>query len=380
MRVVGYLFVVSVAVSSIVGVSAGCSSSNSVKSTNDGGTTTAGCDNPPTLGDNGFCSSCSFAAGATPTACTTPRPINACCAWVGAPTGEVARGTGLHYFSSDTATVDLGCLTTPPAQGTSQTVTLTGFVKLFSSGGDSAGVKIEIFKEGANGAVGALVGTAVTTTADDVADPPYKDMTGMLPTWLSKCPSDGCKFRSFTYVGVPTETPLIIKTSDALAAGTWADLYDYNIYFSNGAVQAVDGGAMGVTYDPSALAATDIGVVAATVGATIKADKGLIAGEVHDCGDVRLSGATVDSDQPHDGQMFYFTSDETNPLPDLTNKSGTSRLGLFGSINFPTGTPIRLSAVGKYMGGDVLLGTYVVQTFPNAVTALSFRGRRPSQK
>src|SRR5206468_2523742 len=122
------------------------------------------------------------------------------------------------------------------------------------------------------------------------------------------------------------------------------------------------------------------GVVAATVGATIKAGKGLIAGEVHDCGDVRLSGAMVDSDQPHDSQMFYFTDNESDPLPDLNNKNGTSRLGLFGAINFPTGTPIRLSAIGKYNGKDVLLGTYVVQTYAGAVTAMSFRGRRPSQK
>lgn len=59
---------------------------------------------------------------------------------------------------------------------------------------------------------------------------------------------------------------------------------------------------------------------------------------------------------------------------------GTSKLGLFGALNFVTGTPIRLSAIGKYQGKTVLLGTHVVQVFPGAVTALSFRGRRPSQK
>jgi hypothetical protein len=31
-------------------------------------------------------------------------------------------------------------------------------------------------------------------------------------------------------------------------------------------------------------------------------------------------------------------------------------------------------------GSDVLLGTYVVQAHPDAVTVLSFRGRRPTQK
>jgi len=365
---------------------AGCSSSNSIKASNDGGTTSGSCAAPPTLSaaTSSFCSSCSFPAGADPTTCSAVRDLNACCAWVQEPTKELTASTGLHNFSIADSTYkpNLGCLTAPPSSGAPQTVTLKGYLKLFSSGGDSAGVKIEIYKEGDNGGLGALVGAAVTTSKDDMADPPQMPLV----TWLNKCPPEGCKFRSFTYAGVPTETPLIIKTSDASASGTWADLYDYNIYFANG---SVDPGTMTVKYDPSALAATDIGVVAATVGATIKAGKGLIAGEVHDCivpkpGDyaqeVRLSGAMVDSDQPHDSQMFYFTDNEADPLPDLNNKSGTSRLGLFGAINLPTGVPIRLSAVGRSNGADVLLGTYVVQTFPGAVTALSFRGRRPSQK
>ncbi len=377
MRLIGHLvFTMLVGPVALVPI-AGCSSTNSVKANTDAGTAT-GCANPPALADDTFCKSCSFPAGSDPTSCSNVRSINACCTWVQEATKEVARGVNLHNFSSTDATVNLGCLAAPPQAGASQTVTLKGFVKLFSSGGDSAGVKVEIFKEGPNGSLGALVGTAVTTTNDDMADPPYKDMAGMLPTWLSKCPAEGCKFRSFTYSGIPTETPLIIKTSDVMggASPTWADLYDYNIYFANGAVD----GQMAVKYDPSALAASDIGVVAATVGATIKAGKGLIAGEVHDCGDVRLSNATVDSDQPHEGPMFYFSENEADPLPDLNNKIGTSRLGLFGALNFPTGTPVRLSAVGKYNGQEVLLGTYIVQTFPGAVTALSFRGRRPSQQ
>ena len=68
-------------------------------------------------------------------------------------------------------------------------------------------------------------------------------------------------------------------------------------------------------------------------------------------------------------------------VPDKSRGAlGTSKLGLFGTLNLPTGQPIRISAVGKSSGQTVLLGTYTVQTFPGAVTALSFRGRRPWQK
>jgi hypothetical protein len=80
--------------------------------------------------------------------------------------------------------------------------------------------------------------------------------------------------------------------------------------------------------------------------------------------------------------MFYFSDDESDPLPDLerqTSDQGTSTLGLFGALNLATGTPTRVSATGVVNGQLTLLGTYVVQLFPGAVTALSLRGRRPFQ-
>ena len=354
--------------------SAGCSSSNSIHGGGDAGTS-GGCSSPPAVVDTDYCKTCTRSAQASPAQCTPSRNVDACCAWVQAPTVDLSRGgADLHYFGGS-GPVDVGCLTTPPALGTSQTVTLTGHVKLFSHGIDSAGVKIEIFKEAKDGALGALVGQAFVTSNNDTTDP------AQVVTWLNACPTpDGCKFRSFTYPNVPTETPLIIKTSDSAGGSTWAELYDYNIYFANAAVDT----AQTVHYDPSAVAATDIGTVAATIGITIKDGQGLLAGEVHDCGDVRVSGATVDTELAHEGPLSYFTDDETNPLPDqgrAARGQGTSKLGLFGAINIAPNTPMRVNALGKIAGqsGVVLLGTYVVQTFPNAVTALSLRGRRAWQ-
>jgi hypothetical protein len=355
-----------------------CSSSKSPAAAGDGGAG-ATCAAPATLTSADFCATCSFSGDANPATCNDNRPMNACCAWVQEPKQEALRAVGLHYFgATDGVTApNLGCLTSPVALGTPKAITLKGFVKLFSSGNDSTGVKIEIFKEGANGGLGDLVGTAFTTTSDDVKDPPQLP----LPTWSSKCPTDGCKLRSYTYEGVPTETPLIVKTSDATGTGnTWSDLYDYNIYVPNSAVDATNV----APYDPSAVAATDVNTVASAAGGfTIKPDKGVLAGEVHDCGDVRLSGAMVDTDLPHEGEMFYFNDVESDPLPDKTRAPqglGTSKLGLFGALNMETGTPMRISAVIKSGGKDVLLGTYTVQLFPGAITALSFRGRRPWQK
>lgn len=363
--------------SALLFVPLACSSGNSAPLADGGTSGTSGspqsCEAAPTLGKADFCKSCTLSANASPNTCRAPRTISACCTYVQPPTQELVRGTGLNLHSSTDPTINLGCLDNPGELGTSKTVTLKGFLRVFSSGGDSAGVKIELFKEGADGALGEPVGSPVITTSDDTMNPPLMPK----PEWLKKCPQGGCTFRGFSYAGIPTETPLIIKTSDAGDGSSWAQFYDYNVFFANSAATADV-----VSYDPSAVAATDINTVASAAGGfTPKPDKGLIAGEVHDCGDVRLSGATVDTDVAHEGDMFYFGENESDPLPDKSRGSlGTSKLGLFGTLNVPTGTPIKISAVGKYNGQTILLGTYTVQTFPGAVTALSFRGRRPWQK
>lgn len=355
----------------------GCSNKNPIPVTGDGGTVTCASEKAsPSLQKDEFadCTSCTVPTLNPPLTCTETKPITACCVQVQNPTVELFRATGLNYNSapSGQTTPDLGCLDTPKPQGTPQTVTVKGFVKLFSTGDDSSGVKIEIFEAGPNGAIGKAIGTPVETTDASLFQDPK-------PTWSKKCPTEGCTLRAYTYAGVPTETPLIIKTSDAKGSQKWAELYDYNIYYGNDQVQNGE-----IYYEPSAVASTDVNTIASAAGGfTIKADRGVIAGEVHDCGDVRLGGATVNTDYRPEGDMFYFGDNESDPLPDKSRTQaglGTSKLGLFGALNYPTGTAIRISAAGKVGSTKVLLGTIVVQVFPGAVTALSFRGRRPWQK
>jgi len=363
-------------VAAIAVAAVACSSTNTTPNP-DASAPTGGsvsCDSAPALTKAEYCSSCTMAANATPNKCQPPRNVNACCTFVQAPSQELARGTGLVRNSSSDPALQLGCLDDPGVQGASKTITLKGHVRLFSGGNDSAGVKIEIYREGANGALGELVGAPVSTTDDDTKNPPLVPK----PDWLKKCPDGGCTFRAYEYAGVPTEVPLIVKTSDAAGGEQWSALYDYNVYFSNGAVQAGDV----VAYEPAAVAGTDINTVASAAGGfTVKQEKGLLAGEVHDCGDVRVAGATVDTDAPHESEMFYFGENESDPLPDKSRGSlGTSKLGLFGTLNLPTGVPIRVSALGLRNKETVLLGTHTIQTFPGSVTAISFRGRRPWQK
>jgi hypothetical protein len=367
------LFVCGLGIAGIV-ASAACSSTG-VPATKDGGTTTS-CASAPTVEDTSLqqCAGCS-----TTSTCTSAEPLQACCTWVAQPHNALGDGVNLHRYSTTNAgaTPDLGCLTTPGTLGTPQMVTLTGYVWLFSSGVDSQGVKVEVFTENTpttpDGSIsGTALGTFTTSTTMDPIDP-------VDTTWNSKCPN-GCSYRQYTIQNVPTETPLVIKTSDA-GSNQWATLYDYNVYFPNSAVQ---GGI--VNYDATAVAGPDLSTVAGTVGLTIEGGMGLLAGEVHDCADIRLSGATVEtapggSTQSHQGPMFYFTTDESNPLPSL-EAGDTSNLGLFGALNLQPGAPIRVTAVGQdptNAGQFLMMGTYVVQVYAGAVTAVALRGRRPWQ-
>ncbi len=334
------------------------------------GNASLACQQAPKVEKASYCSSCEMSPTAQPATCKEPRTVNACCAYVAPPSKALERGVGLNRFSTTDPTIQLSCLDDPGTVGAPTTITLKGFVRLFSSGGDSAGVKIEIFKEGDDGSLGEPIGSPVTTSGDDT--------NVKKEDWLEKCPDGGCTFRGYTYPGVPTETRLIVKTSDASGGSQWAALYDYNVFFPTAAASAEGL----IEYDPSVVAATDINTVASAAGGfSPNPEKGMLAGEVHDCGDVRLAGATVDIDAAHEGDMFYFGDNEANPLPDKTRGSaGTTRVGLFGTLNVTAGVPIRVSAIGNYNGQTVLLGTHVVQTFKGSVTALRLRGRRPWQK
>jgi hypothetical protein len=312
------------------------------------------------------CASCS-ASGS----CTSAAPLDACCNWVAEPKDPLVDGTGLHRYSAPAGTTPaLACLASPATQGTSQMVTLTGYVWLFSSGQDSAGVQVDVFTENnpnTDGTISASPIGSYTTTTTDPIDPTDT-------TWNTKC-NNGCSYRQYTIQNVPTNTPLVIKTSDA-GSMQWATLYDYNVYFSSSDVM---GGK--VSYDAEAVAGPDLTTVAQTVGQTIQPNMGLLAGEVHDCNDVRLGGATVASNSPNNPTTYYFTNDESNPLPSL-EQSDTSVLGLYGFINVPTGSPVRVSAVAQdpaNAGQYLMLGTYTVQVYSGAVTALVLRGRRPWQ-
>ncbi len=278
---------------------------------------------------------------------------------------ELKRSSDVMEFGGKGAP-DLGCFSPagyPAAPGTPQTIKLTGVAKIFSHGDQSNNLQIEIHKVVRSGGAddgnpGDLVGAQVTTAADCKA------------SGITKMNDNGnvayeC---TYEYPGVPTETELLIKTG----GNGWSTLYEFGLYVSNGEAKN-----MAFTKDVRALSADDYQLIPQVgIGHTNGAGHGAIAGEVHDCGNVRLSGAVVDINQPKFA-LAYFTDTESNPLPILDKKS-TSTLGLYAAFDVPPG-PVAIAAAGVLGGKLVSVGYFKARVFPDSVSTFTFRGLRPFQ-
>jgi hypothetical protein len=249
-----------------------------------------------------------------------------------------------------------------PVSADTKTVTMSGVAKIFSDGCESKNLTIEVYeilRGGSNdGELGALVGTPVTTAEDCEADGMPVENDDCLTRYLCR----------YTYEDVPTQTELAVKTYGP----NWAELYDYNVYISN---DAVEDGVW--PHDVRALASDDYGVIArAAIAREVTPGNGVIAGEVHDCGDVRLVNAVVDVNA-YRAATTYFTDNEDAPLPYL-EATATSVLGLYASFDVVPG-PVTVAAIGEHNGKMVTLGFHRARIFPDAVTAVTFRGLRPYQ-
>jgi hypothetical protein len=242
---------------------------------------------------------------------------------------------------------------------------MAGITKIFKNGCESDGVTIEVFtviRDGSDqdGMPDQMVGSVTTPSACDMTNATFED--------IEDC-TDGRWECNYEIDGIPTETELLIRTTGS----KWRTIYEYNVFFRNGEVDAMGT----VNKDVRALVTDDYPVIAqAAIGRPITTGRGAVAGEVHDCGDVRLKGAVVDIDASR-AELTYFGDDEDDPLPDLSAKQ-TGRTALYSALDVPPG-PVHVGAAGVY-GGELLgVGYYKVRVFPDAVTSITFRGLRPFQ-
>ena len=291
--------------------------------------------------------------------------FDACGVPLKAPPAELKRSANVEEYggSGDPQVSCFDPASLPAKPGTPQTVTVKGKAVIFSHGCESKDLDIEFYtvkRTGGDddGDLAALIGSPIKTASDCT-------VSGV-ETEEEDC--DPFRYECvFEYPGVPTETELVVKTG----GGLWASLYDYNIFIRN---EETKDGVW--EHDVRALASDDYGVISqAAIGAPITAGHGAIAGEVHDCGDVRLVNAVVDVSAPRNA-LTYFGNDEAHPRPDLS-ATATSTLSLYSAIDVDPGV-VAVAAAGKTKDGQVMgLGYLRIRVFPDSVSTVTFRGMNP---
>lgn len=361
-------------------------------STVDGGTGGDGGSTDTVLYDELGPTSCSISCptGTLLTACVcAPTPfgegyetVRTACSQI---TGGVTRTPERDYCVDGPAETapDISCMMTPRTRGTPQTVTVYGVVDVFGNGPDANAITLTFYEEGADGALGPMVATTTATTASPCAEEEIEVDSAGVPTGESRT-------LGFYSVTLPaehgSETPLIIQTSGDV--GLWSSLYTYNFVVLNDEIDSSappPGACMGTPTGPRyeyrarVLARADYQSIPLTAGLAggIRPGNGAIAGEVHDCADVRLEYATVGvTGNPL--AKVYFNDIADNPLPSVARTQGTSLLGLYAGLDIAPG-PVDIAAIGYVDGQRVSLGWYRARIFPDAVTAVTLRGIRAHQ-
>lgn len=322
-------------------------------------------------------------------ACACVTPPRDAAATVRTTCGEIATAgvtrTPESDFCSDgpaDQAPDLGCFGAGRRAPLTRErpVTVYGVVDVFANGADSDAITVEIYREGADGQLGAMVGTATASIASPCVETEIEIENGE-PTGESR------QLGYYTIPEVPSEVPLIIVTRGDV--GLWKPLYTYNIVVLDEEIEtgAPAAGACADTptaerfeYRARVLSVADYRTIPRTTGLSggIPAGHGAIAGEVHDCTNTRLELAQVGL-RPTAEALTYFTNDADNPVPDVNrDNDGTSLLGLYAGLDLLPG-PIDVSAVGRVDGELVSLGWYRARIFADSVTSVSLRGLRPHQ-
>jgi hypothetical protein len=316
---------------------------------------------------------------------------------------------------------NLACLTTPvmpPA--TPAMVTLTGFVHVFSNGPDSKGVSVQIFDATSlTGGADPSTVTPLATIASSMLDAQQRacDMDGKIgctlplaggcttPTCPSTqyCRNDGtaagvCSDRlrweaHYSLANIPTNKQLVIRTAGAnYAADTsWANLVSWNVYLSTADRACANSASFfdtdcintaQATYqlNINSLSQADYAniPVVAGLGSGIVSGLGAVAGEIHDCDNVRVANLSVGVKPSYD-KFSYFNGNPIKTVPD-PSRTGTDRLGLYTALDVPPGKA-SVQAGGSTDGTSPLIdfGSFDAYVYKDTVSVVNVNGGRPKQ-
>ena len=336
---------------------------------------------------------------------------------------------------------NLKCITAaaPKTPSGPATVTLAGYVDVFSNGPDSDNVVVEVYDGAAlmkaiiaDAKAGKLKSkyfpTSVKPLNTDTVKLNWTDKT-KIPEDATRgkaraCPQDNklkapcivpplkcgptkveCDLEGDEYchdgqcierlrwesryriANLPTNKYLVIRTigTHGFKPGTWGVMAQFNVYLRADAPKCLDGefndclNSKGEhELEVNALYSGDYSTIPITAGLSggVPEGHGAIAGEVHDCDDIKLSGFQVGTN-PTPAVMAYFNGNSVKTLPDLPQlKHGTNIDGIFAALDIVPGE-VTISAVGQVGGKLVSAGTIKAAVLPDTVTVITFDGRKP---
>lgn len=311
---------------------------------------------------------------------------------------------------------NLACLNepdNPPANPPS--VTLMGFADIFSSGPETVnGVVVQVFRQSDLNDVENIDEAApVSQTTLEITQPMVTNQevracfeeTDDIANHQIECPmpTDDCLIpcqdslsgNEFCYQGscygrlryevryeipnVPTHEFLVIRSlgPDGVDDNTWGIMIQYNVYLRTTDPEYNETLS---TYemDVNLISRQDWVKIPTVMGlpSGVTSGNGAIAGEVHDCEGIRLTGAQV-AMLPLVDHFSYFNGNPVDTVPSPTRlPQGTNRLSLYSAMNVPPG-PIEIEAWGLINGTPTILGYHQARVFPDSATIISINDGKP---
>ncbi len=338
--------------------------------------------------------------------------------------------------SATTPTPNFACVDTPPGTppATPATVTMTGFVDVFSSGPNANNARVQVFRASqldgiADDGIAAVAPIASLDIVLDAATlvgaracPKERDFVSTnqiecaMPTsdCLGACDKDlGAGQFCFNTVcedlqrweiaysipSVPTNEFLVIRSVGLDASGnpqisgnTWAPLFQYNVYLSTADKACADtddrdcmdnsAGTPRYQADLNLLSSQDYMTIPTSAGlsAGISVGNGAIAGEIHDCDSTRIRNIQVGFERDRTPKVLaYFNGNPLKTLPRLQqSRAGTNLLGLYAGLDIPPG-PLTMVATGMRGGTRSEIARFKARIWPDSTTLLRLGGGRPPQ-
>lgn len=286
--------------------------------------------------------------------------------------------------------VDYSCVGTPVPIGPGTNATLEGCVDIFGLGGKAKnGIKVAIFDDSQDPKTEAPAYGETDIFVKLDAD--GHDCAGADANFEGCLAAECDKEGFYRIANIPTHVPLTMKVykpgdADVIETYTWGVVFDY---LETTAVDGVVNYAANLVYKSTY---DSIPTLAGRIvdGQQNTADgigRGVIAGEIRDCQDRVVQGATVTTDR-YDAstKVTYFDGNTDDPKPNLARLS-TNVDGLYVVLNATTDAAVSLHTLNAGMvdpactGEDcscVLLGSRVIRAYPDSVSIATMRGDFPS--